>query len=240
MHVDLPAHLRGASAQGPAKNSKVAQYELGDYRNFVYLILDRDRPPAGGPGRAAIVDPRPELEEPLRFLESEGFALDTILLTHTHWDHVGGVPALIERFPGIALRVHAEDLHRLKPAEARAARAIRDGERIRVGSLEVAVLHTPGHSPGECSYFLEASGGEPPFLFTGDTVFVQDCGRTDLEGGSTRQMFDSIGRIRRLPPETVILPGHHYRQPVATTLARELRESPPFLCASVEELEALP
>jgi glyoxylase-like metal-dependent hydrolase (beta-lactamase superfamily II) len=137
--------------------------------------------------------------------------------------------------PGIELLVHDGDAHRLKHT----TRAIRHGDTISVGTLAVKVLHTPGHSAGECSYHLKMPG-RPPYLFTGDTIFIRDCGRTDLETGSNEQMFESIQAIRKLAPETIILPGHHYAPECASTLGRELLESPPFRCRSVEELASLP
>ncbi|HUP57216.1 MAG TPA: MBL fold metallo-hydrolase, partial [Bdellovibrionota bacterium] len=160
-----------------------------------------------------------------------------ILLTHTHHDHVAGVPELVSRFPDAALRVHTGDSHRLSPELQRRARPVGDGEMIAIGELSIKALHTPGHSAGEISYLIQT---RPPCLLTGDTVFIRDCGRTDFESGSNDQMFASLQKIKRLPPETIILPGHHYKPECASTLGRELVESPPFRCASVEELASLP
>ena len=106
-----------------------------------------------------------------------------------------------------------------------------------VGSIRVRVLHTPGHSAGECCYFFE-NGGK--YLFTGDTLFIRDYGRTDFADGSNEQMFASLQRIKALPPETVILPGHHYVRECASILSKEIVESPPLRCGSVEELASLP
>jgi glyoxylase-like metal-dependent hydrolase (beta-lactamase superfamily II) len=232
--LSLPDHLSGAEARGLAEGSRVAQFELGTARNFVYLVLD------WAARRAAIVDPQRDLAPPLEALERHGFGLESVLLTHTHHDHVAGVPELARRFPSLPILVHEGDRHRLRERDLPALRGIADGERLRVGGLELEVLHTPGHSAGECCFFLPAGAKEPPFLLTGDTVFIRDCGRTDLETGSNAELFASLQRIKRLPPETVILPGHHYQRECASTLERELRESPPFRCRSVEELASLP
>ena len=169
-------------------------------QNFVYLLLD------GATKRAAIVDPQFDIETPLALLHKHGFTLERILLTHTHHDHIAGLPALIARFPGIPIHSHKLDERRLHGSRFKDAKfePLEDDQEILIGSLRVRAMHTPGHSAGELCYFLEKPG---PFLLTGDTIFIRDCGRTDLETGSNQQMFESVQRIRTLPPETVILPG---------------------------------
>jgi glyoxylase-like metal-dependent hydrolase (beta-lactamase superfamily II) len=228
----LPAHLAADSAQGPRPGEPVAQFEIGDMRNFIYLIIDWTA------REAAIIDPQSDLRGPLAALESHELRLTRVLLTHTHHDHVGGVAELARRYPDIPVHLHREDRHRLAAggSDLRLVE-LADNEAVRVGAHEVMALHTPGHSAGELCYFV---AGRPPYLFTGDTVFIRDCGRTDFPSGSNEHMFASLQRIRRLPGDSVILPGHHYTRECASTLERELRESPPFQCRSVDELRALP
>ncbi len=228
--MKLPTHLAGTRPLGAVEGECVAQFEIGSMRNFVYLILDWSL------RKAAVVDPQKDLSPLLATIQSHGFELEWILLTHTHHDHIAGVPELIHRFPSAKLAVHALDRHRL--ARELKTTAIQEGDRLPIGRLEAQALHTPGHSAGECCYFLETTS--PPYLFTGDTVFIRDCGRTDFPDGSNEQMFASLQRIKRLPGETVLLPGHHYAPECATTLAQELETSPPFLCRSVTELSMLP
>lgn len=232
--MTLPAHLSSSRAQGLRHHETVAQWEIGTASNFVYGILDRES------REAALVDTHKGILDVASELTGGGFRLASLLLTHTHWDHIGGLEDLIRAFPGLQVVVHAEDLHRLKSDLKRhpGLKLIHDRELIRVGRLEVEALHTPGHSAGEVCYFLRRPA--PGYLFTGDTVFIRDCGRTDLETGSTAQLFESLQKLKKLPPETVILPGHHYAPECASTLAAELRDSPPFLCQSVVELENLP
>jgi hydroxyacylglutathione hydrolase len=222
-------HLSGFEAQGLALGQPIAQFEIGDYRNFIYLILDWDR------REAAIVDPQKDLSLPLRALAEHGFKITHLLLTHTHFDHIAGVPELLRTHPELSAYVHPDDAHRLSHQRIH---LLRDGEIIQIGKTQVRAIHTPGHSAGELCYFLDAT--QPPYLLTGDTVFIRDCGRTDLETGSNEQMFESLQRIKTLPPSTVILPGHHYVRECASTLEKEMRESPPFACKSVAELAALP
>jgi glyoxylase-like metal-dependent hydrolase (beta-lactamase superfamily II) len=215
------------------EGSPIVQFEIGSYKNFVYLILDWTQK------KAAIVDPQNDLTLPLSCLNRNGFELTHVLLTHTHFDHIAGVPQLVKSHPHSPIVVHRNELHRLDHniMNYGKIKAVKEGDVLSVGELEIKVLHTPGHSSGECSYLLSTN---PPYLFTGDTVFIQDCGRTDLPTGSNEDMFHSLQRLKRLDPNAIVLPGHHYREEYSSTLAQELKLSPPFQCKSIEELAALP
>jgi len=231
----LPDFLDGNEAQGLRLQSdqSIAQFEIGNYRNFVYLILDWKEK------KAAIIDPQSDLSAPLEVLAHNGFVLTSILLTHTHHDHIAGVPGLLELLPTLPVYVHEDDAHRLKKTVPTSnLRGLQDSATIKIGSLVARLLHTPGHSAGEVCYSVDTSDSK--YLFTGDTIFVRDCGRTDLESGSNSAMFDSLQRIRKLPADTIILPGHHYKPECNTVLGRELIESPPFQCKTEAELRALP
>jgi glyoxylase-like metal-dependent hydrolase (beta-lactamase superfamily II) len=101
-------------------------------------------------------------------------------------------------------------------------------------------MHTPGHSSGEFCYLLpKQTQVDRPYVFTGDTLFIRDCGRTDLESGNDAEMFASLQILKQLDPDTVILVGHHYAKECASTLGEELKVSPPLKCASVSELSNL-
>lgn len=228
----IPAHLAGTSAAGLVPGHPIAQWELGSMKNFVYLLIDWST------RRAALVDPQADLRAPLGALAAHGLALDRVLLTHTHFDHVAGLPALVAERPDLEVVLHEDDLHRIEGTleQGGRARLVGDGETFAIGELQVTALNTPGHSAGHTCFHLPALGA----LVTGDTIFIRDCGRTDLDTGSDEAMFASIQRVKALPPETLILPGHHYRAEVASTVGRERETSPPFQVRSVAELAALP
>jgi glyoxylase-like metal-dependent hydrolase (beta-lactamase superfamily II) len=237
MKNDIPNHLSLNHALGVQQGEPIAQFEIGSGKNFVYLILDWSSQ------SAAMVDPQKDCSEPLQALKQYGFKLETILLTHSHYDHTAGVVPLLKLFPELSVRVGEADQHRLerKVCQAPGFRVIQEGETVRVGRLVLTAHHTPGHSAGEFSYFLPQSDlVSTPYLFTGDTIFIRDCGRTDFEDGSNEAMFQSIQKIKTFPKNTVFLVGHHYAKECSTTLQRELMESPPFQCKTVSELASLP
>ncbi len=231
--MTLPSHLSQTHATGIQKNQLIAQFEVGVHRNFVYLILDWSKK------KAALVDPHSGMGPVLKTLDEQGFELTSILLTHSHWDHIAGLPELSHSLAQVPVYVHPLDEHRIREQRKTTLpiHPLQDQQIIIVGSLEIKVMHTPGHSPGECCYLVQS---QTPYLFTGDTIFIRDCGRTDLEGGNDLEMFESIQKIKALPPETIILPGHHYKTECASTLEVELRESPPFQCKTANELAQLP
>lgn len=231
--MTLPAHLSSGHASGFIPGEIIAQYELGTMRNFIYLILDPVTK------EAAIVDPQKDLR-PIEDLKANGFKLKSILLTHSHHDHVAGVPALVAEYPDLPVFVHEADTFRLKNVPSRNLRLVADGEKFRVGEIEVEALHSPGHSPGEICYRVSRDGKRPAYLLTGDTLFIRDCGRTDFPESDNDAMYATLQRLKALPDDLVVLPGHHYAAETASLLGIEKKMSPPLLCRSADELAAMP
>lgn len=212
----------------------IAQFECGKYRNFVYLIIDwKTR-------QAAIVDPQEDLEPIFAFTKENDLRLAAILLTHTHFDHTAGLPELLRLYPELPLFLHNEGLPGLEPPIKTSAniRNIKDGEQLYIGSMSVDIIHTPGHTSGGCCFRVPS--GDLSYLLTGDTLFIRTCGRTDLETGSTQDMFNSLQKIKAFSDSTIIYPGHHYEMECSSTLRQELLQNPSLQCKTVEELDALP
>jgi hydroxyacylglutathione hydrolase len=189
--------------------------------NYLYALV------ASGKRHAALVDPG-VADRAIAFLEREGLALEAILLTHHHRDHVGGVAGLLDRFP-TARVVGAE---RDRPRLPRITEAVAEGESLRVLDRDVSVLEVTGHTRGHVAYFIsdEAGAGD---LFSGDTVFGATIG--NLFEGTPEDMFASLRKIRELPGSTRIWCGHEY----TLRYVREAARFDPHNAALAERLRRL-
>jgi glyoxylase-like metal-dependent hydrolase (beta-lactamase superfamily II) len=166
------------------------------------------------------------LEEAAR----DGKQVVAAILTHSHHDHVNGLPELLAArdLPVYLQRAElafSDDLGEFKGALV----AVGPGDEVKVGPLAITLIHTPGHTPG--SQCLHCGGA----VFTGDTLFVDHCGRGDLPGGDVHQLFHSLHRVLgALPGETSVYPGHDYGAVPVSSLARE-RAQNPYLVRTREE-----
>ena len=205
----------------------VRMFTVGPVQENCFLVR-RD-----GSDRALIVDPGEEADKLLSAIERLGVKLEGILLTHTHFDHVGAVAPVAKAtgaevwVPEIEKFVLA-DINKWVPGNAfgpfeswEAEHTLSGGERLEMAGFEIDVLFTPGHSPGHVSYSFAAEDA----LFSGDVLFQGSVGRTDLPGGDWPTLLESIRTlVETLPGETTVHPGHMG----ITTLGAE-RASNPFL-----------
>ena len=193
----------------------------GDFFTNCYIVW------GGTPGRAVLIDPADDAPGLLRILDGLGLAPEAVLLTHGHYDHILAVPGLQKRWPDLPVYCHPLDVPRAlterdmgltRPTVASFAnqRPLADGQELTLAGLTFRVLHTPGHTPGSVTF----QTGEA--LFTGDTLFHGDIGRTDFEGGDDRQMNASLARLAALEGDYRVLPGHEED----STLEEERRGNP--------------
>jgi glyoxylase-like metal-dependent hydrolase (beta-lactamase superfamily II) len=205
----------------------VRMFTVGPVAENAYLFR-RD-----GSDRALLVDPGDEADKLLGAIDALGVTLDGILLTHTHFDHVGAV-APVAKATGAEVWVPAAERFVLAdinsfvpwpgfgPFESwEAEHTLDGGERLQLAGFAIDVLHTPGHSPGHVTFSIP----EEAAVFSGDVLFQGSVGRTDLPGGDWGTLLESIrALVDSLPPETAVYPGHMG----VTTLGAE-RASNPFL-----------
>ncbi|HSB42431.1 MAG TPA: MBL fold metallo-hydrolase [Methylomirabilota bacterium] len=206
------------------------QIELGPMQNFVYLIGDQ------ASRECVVVDPAWEIEGITDLAAGDDMRLVGALVTHTHQDHVGGhlfghdipgVEDLLARHP-MKVYVHKDEREFLKGYGSDLV-PVQGGDTLRVGSVEVTFLHTPGHTPGSQCFLVDGC------LVSGDTLFIRSCGRTDLPGSDPKEMYTSLTqRLGALPDETVVLPGHNYGGS-QTTIGAEKRLNPMMRFPSMTE-----
>jgi glyoxylase-like metal-dependent hydrolase (beta-lactamase superfamily II) len=194
--------------------------------NFTYLVGDRST------GEAVAIDPAYDIPGLLDVLAADDMRLVGALATHYHPDHVGGdmmgyqiagVRELLTLNP-VPVHVQADEtpwVQRVTGAGLSDLVQHASGDVVEAGGVRIELIHTPGHTPGSQCFLVDGR-----YLVSGDTLFLEGCGRTDLPGGDPEQMHQSLTqRLARLPDETVLLPGHNYGGE-ASTIGDEKRQNP--------------
>lgn len=204
------------------------QIPVGMMANFVYVFgCEKTK-------KAAVVDPSADVPEIQAFADENGLDIEYIFATHAHGDHVGGVRSLVER-TGAKVVVHSGDARGLERGGIPTDVIVEDGDKVKVGEIEVEIIHTPGHTPGSMCLLAEGK------VITGDTMFVGNCGRCDLPGGSMQQLFDSLHKkLKTLPDEVEVYPGHDYGPAPTSTIGHEKKTNPTLTCTTIEEFGMVP
>ncbi len=225
---------------GAARDLYLRQEAVGEMANFAYLVGSR------ATREVVVVDPAWNVDRLLDLAEAVGMRVDGALITHYHPDHCGGslwghsiegVARLLERAP-VPVHVHREEatgVQRITGASATDLVAHEGGEQIEFGGVRVRLLHTPGHTPGsQC--FLAEEAGHPAALISGDTLFLGSCGRVDLPGSDPEAMYRSLHEtLKRLPDETLLLPGHLYSSEAQSTMGEQKRRNPFLRVSTLEQ-----
>jgi len=188
---------------------------------FAYLVGDQIT------GDALVIDPAADVKGIIAEAKKNNLHINYIVNTHGHVDHISGNTEM-QKETGAKIIVHGDDAIMLTDTPAMILRMfgakasppadilVKDGDTISVGNVELKVIHTPGHSPGGISLYT------PGYVFTGDTLFVEAVGRTDLPGGSWQTMFKAIKeKLFCLPDDTKVMPGHNYGRMPTSTIGHE-------------------
>jgi hydroxyacylglutathione hydrolase len=183
------------------------QIKVGEMENFSYII--------GDSGEAAIVDPGWECDKLVKICKKENLKITKILLTHGHFDHVQELGNLVKETKA-EVYVHKKEVMKFKGE----IKFVKDGDRINLGRMKIDAIHTPGHTAGSVCYLINYEK-----LLTGDTLFVNGIGRTDLPGGSAKEMEKSLRRLSELGDEIEVYPGHDYGG-ASSTIGDEKKHNP--------------
>ncbi len=202
------------------------QLQVGNMAVFAYLVGDTVT------GDALVIDPADNANEIIAVAKENKLKINYIINTHGHVDHIGG-NAEMQKLTNAKIIAHEDDAIMLTSTPAMILKMfgakqsppadilVKDGAIISTGNIELKVIHTPGHSPGGICLYT------PGYVFTGDTLFVEAVGRTDLPGGSWQTMYNSIQtKLFTLPDDTKVMPGHNYGRTPTSTIGHEKKHNP--------------
>ena len=212
----------------------IEQIQIGPMENFTYIVGSRSS------REVAIVDPAWDIDGLLDHISQRDYKLTAALATHYHPDHVGGsmgnqnitgVAELMSKNPVkvYANKLEVDGLKKVTGLSDSDIHSVDSGDTLQLGTVQVEFLHTPGHTPGSQCFRIKNT------LVSGDTLFIDGCGRVDLPGSSSEDMYRSLQHIKTLPSDTLLLPGHNYSHIPNATLA-ETKERNAYL--QIEDLES--
>ena len=204
---------------------RIKNFQLGMLMANCYVVYSDTKD-------AAVVDPGGPTESVREFIEKEGLNLRMVLLTHGHGDHLSGVGE-IRGMASEGVGIHSGDSECVTSARhnlsekmgdpvvfEKAEHILKDGDEFKIGGMKVKVIHTPGHTVGGCCFLFEE--GREFLLISGDTLFAESVGRTDLPGGDEEILNESLLKLGTLPDSLVVYPGHG----PATTIGHEKVRNP--------------
>ena len=190
----------------------IEQLELGPMQNFIYFIKDKSSEDL------AVVDPAWEPDAIFQKIDSLGGKLKYILLTHNHNDHINAIEDMLDKYD-VAIHLLKRENQFLPLKKHLPTTLHYGGDKLMLGKSQINFLHTPGHTPGSVCYHLEND------LITGDTLFVFGCGNCNW-GGNPHQLFSSLQKLKTLPADTCIHPGHNYALKKTSLIEEQIQGNP--------------
>lgn len=199
---------------------KVYQIEVGSMQNFVYLVEDE------ASREAMVVDSGWETRPIVELASRERMRVKYVCATHSHYDHVDTIEKLTSELGATTVA--------FRGSVTRPELGVGDHDVLKLGESQVQVIHTPGHTEDSVCFY------DGSHLFTGDTLFIEAWGRTDLAGGSDSKLYSSLhDTIMALPGDTVIYPGHDYGEVPFRTLREEAQKNPAMRAKTLAEFKRM-
>ena len=186
---------------------KIEQIPVGKMANFTYLIIDNEEK------ETAIIDPSWDLEKIFEIIEKNEYKIKYIINTHSHFDHVLGNDQIVDITKcKVIQHKNSKEKHDI---------SVNDGDEFKVGKTLIKVLFTPGHSKDSICLLVDSK-----IIITGDTLFIGNCGRTDLPGSDPEEMYNSLfEKILNLDNNLVVYPGHNYGYKSISTIGEEKKNN---------------
>ncbi len=211
------------------------QLEIGPMQNYVYLIGSLET------RKVAVVDAAWEIDTILKIAKQDEMEITHAFVTHTHPDHVGGgfagmeidgVTELLEKCKAKVV-VHKAEAEFIKGLSSSDMIKSDNGDKVDVGGVEIQLMHTPGHTPGSQCFLVDNR------IVSGDTLFINACGRVDFPGGNPEQMYNSLTqKLMVLPDDTILFPGHNYAALPHATIGEQKKTNPYLRFASLKQFLA--
>ena len=201
------------------------QVSVGPMQNFSYIVGDENSK------EAAVVDAGWEVEKFINISNKENLKIKKIILTHSHYDHIQKVDELASK-TNAEVFFHEDDYNEIKTTIKNPTikiHKLKNNDVVNVGKIKIKIIHTPGHTPGAVCLLFENK------LITGDTLFVNAIGRTDLAGGDSIKLFESLQKLKKLNDDVEVYPGHDYGEIPFSTIGNEKKNNPYFKCESKEQ-----
>jgi hydroxyacylglutathione hydrolase len=198
----------------------IEQIPVGPMKNFSYVIGCEKT------NEGVIIDTGWDIDDMLFIARKYGLKITHIIQTHAHYDHIQKLDEALEKTKARVL-IHEKEPYAIEKT-TKDFKKIKDTDEISIGTLRLKFLHTPGHTQGSMCILCEGN------LFSGDTLFVEGCGRVDLPGGNPEGMWHSLEKLKKFPDHTVVYPGHDYGSMPHSTIGHEKKHNR-FMKSSTKE-----